>query len=151
MEFIHLLLFEEQRTLYFFFFINFQKEIIKSFEKSFKILITQGIFEKIDKGMHSVIKGTYPLSLFLVESLKNCFKKGVFLKPLESHFLRLAIQIISRFCSLCESYTKILILEDNSNNQEKICFISNEIDKTFILIKEEKVFEEILVILFMNI
>jgi len=98
---------------------------LKTFEKNFKNTI-QGIFEKIEKGMSSLLVGTFPLLICLNEMVKTCFKNGVFLKPLSSNFLRLSLQIINRFCNLLESYSKNLNLDDNSFNIEKICFLANE-------------------------
>jgi len=89
----------------------------------------QNISDKIEKGMTSVIKGAFPLFVFLTDMMKACFKKGVFLKPLAGNFLRLALQIVNRFCNFLEAYTKCLNIDENSFNQEKVCFLANEVLK----------------------
>lgn len=96
--------------------------------------------------MSAVLKGTFPLCAFLSDMVKTCFKKGVYLKPLASSFLRLALQIINRFCNFLENYTKSLNIDDGSFNQEKVCFLANEIMKISDLLSSgEFLFPSILV------
>ena len=106
----------------------------------------QNISEKIEKGMSGVLKGSFPLCAFLSDMVKTCFKKGVYLKALASSFLRLALQIINRFCNFLENYAKSLNIDDGSFNQEKVCFLANEIMKlSELLTSGEFLFPSILV------
>lgn len=134
----------------FFAYIYYEKkEIVKNFEKNFKNLLQVNL-EKIEKGMGTIIKDTHPLATFLCDMINNCFRKGIFIKALLEHFFRLSLQIISRFCNLLELNIKGLATdESNLYNQEKMCFIANDLNQVLeILFTEKNSFEENLVIYF---
>lgn len=97
--------------------------------------------------MGTIIKDTHPLATFLSDMINNCFRKGIYIKALLEHFFRLSLQIISRFCNLLEFYIKNLATDDNNLfNQEKICFIANDLNQALeILFKENNAYEEVLV------
>ena len=96
----------------------FLKEIIKIFEGE----INQ-ILEKF-QNEEEISLNHNSLNKILEKSIILCFKQGYFIKCLTSEFIKLSLQIYTRFGIILQNFFKNYRLEEN---QKKCLFLSKEI------------------------